>query len=119
SLTEDGMSRLSFAVFLLLTAVPSGAQAAQSLEPPVIVAQGDATIRQAPDIAWVQIGVEARGSKSEEARQRGAEAMTLVLAVLRQQVPGDALKTSSFSVQPEMEYINGSSRLKGYVARNQ
>jgi uncharacterized protein YggE len=103
----------------VLCAVPARAQAPQSPDAPVIVAQGDATIRQAPDIAWVQIGVEARGSKPEDARQRGAEAMTLVLAVLRQHLPAEALKTSSFSVQPEMEYISGSSRVKGYVARNQ
>ena len=114
------MSRLSFTMFLLvLSAVPARARSAQSPEPAVIVAQGDATIRQAPDIAWVQIGVEARGGKPEEARQRGAEAMTLVLAVLRQHLTADALKTSSFSVQPEMEYVGGSSRVKGYVARNQ
>lgn len=112
------MSRLSFALLGLVTfAAQARAQAPQ--EPPVIVAQGDATIRQVPDIAWVQIGVEARGSKPEEARQRGAEAMTQVLAVLRQHVPADALKTSSFSVQPDMEYSGGSSRVKGYVARNQ
>ena len=67
------MSRLSIAIFLLLAAAVSArAQVAQSSEPPVIVAQGDATIRQAPDVAWVQIGVEARGNKPEEARQRGS-----------------------------------------------
>ena len=114
------MSRLPFASFaFVLLAVPAEAQVQQPPEPPVIVSQGEATIHQAPDIAWVQIGVEARGSKPEEARQRAAEAMTLVLAVLRQQLPGDALKTATFTVQPEMEYVGGSSRLKDYVARNQ
>lgn len=113
------MSRRSFATLaFVLCAVPAYGQAPQQ-EPPVIVAQGDATIHQAPDIAWVQIGVEARGAKPEEARQRAADAMTMVLAVLRQQVPGEALKTSTFTVQPEMEYVGGSSRLKDYVARNQ
>ena len=114
------MSRLAFAVFgVSLVVLPVRADAQSAQEPPVIVAQGDATIRQAPDIAWVQIGVEARGAKPEEARQRGADAMTAVLTALKQRLPESALKTSTFSVQPEMEYVGGSSRVKDYVARNQ
>jgi uncharacterized protein YggE len=86
---------------------------------PVIVAQGEATVKHAADVAWAQIAVEARAGKPEAARQKAADAMTSVMAALKRSLPADALKTSGFSVEPEMEYASGSSQLKGYVARNQ
>jgi uncharacterized protein YggE len=86
---------------------------------PVIVAQGEAIVRQPPDVAWVQIQVEARGSKPEEARQKAADAMTSVLATLKPIVPAANLRTSGLAVTPEMDYTTGGTRLKGYLARNQ
>lgn len=88
-------------------------------EPPVIVAQGEATVRQPPDVAWVQIAVEARGARPEEARQKAADAMTAVLATLKPIVPAPNLRTSGLAVTPEMDYTTSGSRLKGYLARNQ
>jgi len=106
-----------------LALVPSSAQAqAASVaagDAPVIIAQGEATVKHAPDIAWAQIAVEARASKPEAARQKAADAMTSVMAALKRTLPAEALRTSGFSVEPEMEYVNGSAQLKGYVARNQ
>jgi uncharacterized protein len=107
---------------LLFSAITAHAQtqAPPPQEPPVIVAQGEATIRQAPDVAWVQIAVEARGAKPEEARQKAADAMTAVLATLKPIVPAPNLRTSGLAVTPEMDYTpTGGSRLKGYLARNQ
>jgi len=75
-------------------------------------------IQRPADVAWTQIGVEARGTKPEEARQRAAEAMTSVLAALKRIVPQEAIKTSAYSVAPEMEYVAGAPRLKDYLARN-
>ena len=75
--------------------------------------------RHPPDVAWVQVAVEARGAKPEEARQRAADSMTSVLAALKPIVPAPNLRTSGLSVTPEMDYTTGGSRLKGYLARNQ
>jgi uncharacterized protein YggE len=100
--------------------VAAGAQTSPPQEPPVIVAQGEATVRQAPDVAWVQIAVEARGAKPEEARQKAADAMTAVLGTLKATVPPANIRTSSLAVTPEMDYTPATgSRLKGYLARNQ
>jgi uncharacterized protein len=89
-------------------------------EPPVIVAQGEAIVRQPPDVAWVQIAVEARGARPEEARQKAADAMTAVLATLKPIVPAPNLRTSGLAVTPDMDYTPATgSRLKGYIARNQ
>jgi uncharacterized protein YggE len=115
------MLRLRPALLLvLLAAAAANAQTpAQAQEPPVIVAQGEAVIRTAPDVAWVQIAVEARGAKPEDARQKAAEAMTAVLAALKPIVPPPNLRTSGLAVTPEIDYTTGGSRLKGYLARNQ
>ena len=84
----------------------------------VIVAQGEAVVKQAPDVAWVTVAVEARGNRPEEARERAATATSSVLATLKTHVPATAIKTSGFSVVPEMDYRSGP-QVKGYVARNQ
>ncbi len=83
------------------------------------MAQGEAIVRHPPDVAWVQVAVEARGAKPEEARQRAADSMTSVLAALKPVVPAPNLRTSGLSVTPEMDYTTSGSRLKGYLARNQ
>jgi uncharacterized protein YggE len=31
----------------------------------------------------------------------------------------DAIRTTGYSLQPDMEYVNGRGRVKGYVVRNQ
>jgi uncharacterized protein len=98
----------------------ANAQTTATQEPPVIVAQGEAIVRQAPDVAWVQIAVEARGAKPEEARQKAAEAMTAVLGILKSTVPAANIRTSTLAVTPETDYTPATgSRLKGYLARNQ
>src|SRR5215471_1888366 len=88
-------------------------------DPPVIIAQGEASVKHAPDVAWAQIAVEVRGNKPQVARQKAADAMTSVMTALKRELPADAIKTSSFSVEPEMDYSGGSSSVKDYVARNQ
>ncbi len=84
----------------------------------VIVAQGEATIRHAPDVAWVEIGVEARGGRPDDAREEAARAMNAVMNTLKKIVPSQAVQTSGYSVVPEMEYADNGSRLKDYLARN-
>lgn len=108
------------AVLVCALTGPLAAQnAAQATDPPAIVAQGEAVVREAPDVAWVQIAVEARGAKPEDARGRAGDAMTSVMTALKSHVPAQAVKTSIFTVQPEMDYSAGGPRLRDYVARNQ
>jgi uncharacterized protein YggE len=119
---EADMIRLAFAATLILvcsTRSNAQVQPQNQAEASVVVAQGEAVVRQAPDVAWVQVAVEARGLRPEEARERAATAMTSVLGALKQHVPATAIRTSGYSIVPEMEYVQGSSRLKGYIARNQ
>lgn len=113
------MIRVPVALFVLVaSAAVVAAQSPSSVEAPVIQAQGEAVVLQPPDIAWVQIAVEARGVNPDDARQRAAVAMTSVLATLKQAVPAEAIKTSIVSVQPEMDYPSNPTHVKDYVARN-
>ncbi len=113
------MTRLPWvAVAIALSGSPVPAQTPP--EVPVIVTQGTASLKRAPDQAWVSISAEARAGKSADAQQKAASAMTALQAALKiVNLPADAIKTTNYSLQPEMEYLNGSSHVKGYVALNQ
>lgn len=88
-------------------------------DPPSISTQGQASFKMAPDIAWVSVTAEARASKPGEAQRQAAESMVAVQAAFKALgLPANAFKTSQYALQPEMEYVNGSPRMKGYVARN-
>jgi uncharacterized protein len=114
------MHRLALlAAIALGVAAPSAAQAILQTDSPLIQAQGEASVKHAPDIAWVQIAVESRGNRPEEARDLDAKAMTVVIDALKKMLPAEAVKTSIVSVQPEMEYQNNVPKVKDYVARNQ
>lgn len=102
-----------------LTATSAAAQQAPP-GPPVIVTHGDATIKRAPDQAWVSIAAETRAATAAEAQRTAAEAMKSVQsAIAKAGLPADAVKTTAYSLQPDMQYTDGRSRVRGYIARNQ
>src|SRR6188768_2002035 len=104
---------------LLWTGTPAFAQGTDTKEP-VIVTRGQASVKRAPDQAWVSVAAESRATASAEAQRLAAEAMTAVTAALTKAGLGtDAIRTSGYSLQPDMEYVNGRSRVRGYIARNQ
>jgi uncharacterized protein YggE len=93
---------------------------AQSPPQAVVVAQGEATVKRAPDQAWLTVATETRDVKAEDARRKSAEGMTAVQASLRRAgVPADAIRTTSYYLTPEMDWNNGRGMVKGYLVRNQ
>jgi uncharacterized protein YggE len=89
----------------------------------VIVTQGLGSIKLPADRAWVSIGVEARAGKAVDARSRAATQMAAVQAAIRAVGLGaDALKTSTFSLQPQMEaddFSDAKKRVREYAVRNE
>lgn len=86
----------------------------------VITADGEAIIRRAPDRAWLTMATETRETRAADARRRGAEGMTaLQQALQRTGLPSDAIRTSGYSLTPEMSWNNGRGTIRGYVVRNQ
>jgi uncharacterized protein len=87
---------------------------------PVVVTEGEAVVKRAPDRAWLSMATETREPRAADARRRGAEAMTALQAALRAAgVPADAIRTLAFGLVPEMDWNNGRGTVRGYVVRNQ
>jgi len=114
-----------FAVSVLLCLNVSVALAQQgqgnSSGPPVIVTSGMGAIKLKADQAWVSIAVDARAGKAVDARNRAAIQMTaLQTAIKAVGIPADALKTSSFSLEPQTEEEYGAKvRVREYSAKNE
>ncbi len=109
---------LPFAIAILALAPHALAQTAPPA--PSVVARGEATVKRAPDQAWVTIAAESRATTAAEAQRLAAEAMTAVQkALVKAALPNDAIKTTNYSMQPDLEWTNGRSRVKGYVVRNE
>ena len=88
--------------------------------PPSIVTRGHATVKRVPNQAWVQIAAETRATTPAEAQRLAADAMTSVQAALTKAgVAAEAMKTTGYSLQPDIEWSGGRSRVRGYIARNQ
>jgi len=103
------------ALFMLLAAP----LAAQDAGPATIVTTGEATVRKAPDVAFVNVAVETRARTSREAQGSNADIATAVLKRLGEVgIPRDAIRTSGLRVEQEFDYNNGRRTLRGYVARN-
>ena len=77
-------------------------------------------MKRAPDRAWVAIAAESRARTASEAQKLNTDAMTAVIDKIKSSgVPGEAIQTTGYTLQPEYEYQNGRQNLRGYVARNQ
>jgi uncharacterized protein YggE len=113
------MSRFLLAVMLGLALVPA-ATAQTSQADQVIVTRGHASLNRAPDLAWVSIAAEARADAPADAQRRAAEAMTAAQAGLTAAgIPSDAIRTTGYSLRPNVQYQQGVTTVLGYIANNQ
>jgi uncharacterized protein YggE len=105
----------------LAIACPIAAQAqAQPAERPMVVTQGEAIVKRAPDRAWLSVSTQTRDARADRARTLSAEAMTAVQKALADAgVPSDAIRTTGYSLSPEMDWNDGRGVVRGYVVRNQ
>jgi uncharacterized protein len=80
---------------------------------------GEAVVKRVPDRVWVSIAAESRARTPREAQKLNADAMSAVMQKLKGAgLPADAIRTTSYDLQPEFDYNNGRQTLRGYVARN-
>lgn len=108
------------AVSWLVPAAPAAArQPPAPPGPPSIVVTGQATLRRAPDRAFVTLGTETRAPKPEQAQSRNAEAMTRVRrAVQKAGIPDEAVRTLGFTLREDVQWNNGTRIPQGYVVTN-
>lgn len=102
---------------LMGTVVPAWAQTSPAS---VVVTQGEATIKRAPDRAWLTVATETRDARAAEARRLSAESMTALQNTLKGLgLNPDAIRTTGYSLVPDMEWKGGRSIVRGYLVRNQ
>ncbi len=117
------MSRLTLLV-AAAALLAAGAHSASAQTPapstPLIVTHGEASVKRAPDQAWLTVSTETRDLRAEDARRKSAEATTAVQAALKGTgLAADAIRTTGYTLTPDMEWNNGRGTMKGYIVRNQ
>jgi hypothetical protein len=114
------MSRIALGLLAFLASASVASAQAVSSQEPVIVTHGQATVKRAPDRAWLTVSTEVRDAKSADARQKSADIMTAVQNALKATgIAADAIRTTGFSLTPEMLWTSGTAQVKGYVVHNQ
>jgi uncharacterized protein YggE len=112
-------TRMLLLVCTVLAGTVAGA-GAQVPASPVVVTQGEAAVKRAPDRAWLTIATETRDTKAAEARRISAEDMTALQGALRAlKLEADAIRTTGYSLVPDMEWKSGRGIVRGYIVRNQ
>jgi uncharacterized protein len=98
----------------------AGAQpAGRGPEPPSVTASGSATVRRAPDRAFVSFATETRAAKPDQAQQDNARAMDKVRRELAdRKIPSDAIRTTSFNLREDVDWVNGQRVPRGFVVSN-
>lgn len=103
---------------LLLFASPLAAQS-RDVAPDVVVANGEAVLKRAPDRAFVNVTVETRAKSPRDAQRLNAEAMTAVRERLTQaRIPREAIRTLGYDLQQEFDFAGGKRTPRDFVARN-
>lgn len=102
-------------------ALTGAASAQETARPavPVVVTQGEATLKRAPDRAFVNLAVETRAQAPKDASTQNAQIMTAVQQRLRALgLAAEAIRTRAYDLSQEFDYVNGRQVPRGYTARN-
>jgi uncharacterized protein YggE len=84
-----------------------------------VVVSGEGLVKAAPDQAWVMFAVESRSKAPKEAQAQNAKAMTSVQErLIAAGIPKDAIRTLSYDLHLESDWVNGRQVPRGYLARN-
>lgn len=95
------------------------AQAQVPSAEPVVVVSGEGVVKATPDRAWVVLATESRSKNPKDAQSQNAAAMAAVQQKLTAAgLPKDAVRTISYDLQLEADWVNGRQVPRGYVARN-
>jgi uncharacterized protein YggE len=94
------------------------AQTAQGSEPGITVS-GDGSVSVEPDTAVLYVGVQVTEPTVQAARGRAAEGMQKIVDSLKANgLSDDEIQTTSFSIQPQYDYSNSGTSLRGYTVWN-
>ncbi|MGM9973974.1 MAG: SIMPL domain-containing protein, partial [Clostridiaceae bacterium] len=84
-----------------------------------IKVRGTGRITAAPDTALITLGMVTEGQDLERLQEENAETSTGVIkAILNFGIPRDNIKTSSYTIEPQYDYVEGRQIFKGYRVSN-
>jgi uncharacterized protein YggE len=113
------MKTVVLVLALLSSAAAVSAQTSTSSNEPVVVVTGEGIVKSAPDQAWVMLAVESRSKNPKDAQTQNATSMSRVYErLIAAGVPKNAIRTLSYDLQLESDWVNGRQVPRGYVARN-
>ena len=106
------------AMGLMLSAAPALAQERMGPERSVST-MGQASVKMAPDRAYVTIGIEARAPKPADAQRQAAKTMQAVHAKLAALgIPKEGIRTVAFNLQEDWDYTGRTRVRRGYIVSN-
>jgi uncharacterized protein len=112
------MMRLLVVLFTVV-ALPALAVAQTAPLGDVVVMSGDGLVKAPPDQAWVRLATESRSKNPKDAQSQNASAMaTVQQRLIAAGIAKDAIRTLSYDLQLESDWVNGRQVPRGYVARN-
>ena len=114
------MGRIGILIVALACVAGSAhAQTPQAPAEPVVVVSGEGLVKAAPDRAFVMFAVESRSKNPKDAQSQNATNMSAVQSKLTAAgIPKDAVRTLSYELNLESDWVNGRQVPRGYVARN-
>ena len=117
--TQMILRMIPIALALLTIADAASAQSTVQSNEPVVVVTGEGLVKAAPDRAFVTFSVESRSKNPKDAQSQNAKVMTAVQErLVAASVPKDAIRTLSYDLNLESDWVNGRQVPRGYVARN-
>jgi uncharacterized protein YggE len=113
------MTRMLLSMLVLVAGATVSAAQSPPPGPPVVVVRGEGEVRTPPDVAFITLATEHRAAAAKDAQAQGATAMTAVQQRLTAAgVAKDAIRTLSYDLQPQFDYVNGKQVARGFLARN-
>ena len=113
AVTGEGLAGVASEAFARVSASTSGI-AQTGIR---VTGQGQVSIE--PDLALLNLGVDARAGTVADARQQAASAMSrIVEALTSHQVADKDIQTTSFNIMPQYDYRDGKQNLIGYIVNN-
>lgn len=80
---------------------------------------GNGSIKATPDIALVTLGIETESENLSTAQKENATKSNNVISILEDNgIKKEDIKTTSFLITPEYDYIEGRKVFKGYKVTN-
>ncbi|KMK76129.1 SIMPL domain-containing protein [Alkalihalobacillus pseudalcaliphilus] len=80
-----------------------------------IVVYGKGIVRDAPNVAFVVVGVETEGKEVEQVQTENAEKMQSILSVLQQEgIPNELIRTIEYQLQPIYDFHNNQQLFSHY-----